>query len=100
MENIKLELDSKNIGQFIITAEGEKLGEMDILISGGTLTVFHTEVLPKVEGKGLAKKLFESMVNYARKNNLKVVALCPFIFAQFKRNPQQYIDIWTFTGLN
>ena len=59
MENIKLELDNKNNGQFIITEEGEKLGEMDILISGSTLTVFHTEVLPKVEGKGFAKKLFE-----------------------------------------
>ncbi len=97
METIQLDLDSKNKGQFFILEDEEQVGEMDVLISGNTLTVFHTEVLPKAEGRGLAKKLFEAMVEYARKKNLKVVALCPFVFAQFKRHPQEYTDIWTYT---
>jgi predicted GNAT family acetyltransferase len=34
------------------------------------------------------------MVDHARKNGLKVIALCPFVHAQFKRHPEQYEDIW------
>jgi len=34
------------------------------------------------------------MVDYARSYNLKVIALCPFVSAQFKKHPEQYADIW------
>ena len=34
------------------------------------------------------------MVEYVRANKLKVIALCPFVNAQFKRHPEQYADIW------
>jgi hypothetical protein len=51
-------------------------------------------VLKTAEGKGLGKKLLEEMVNYARKNKLKVIALCPYVFAQFRRHPEEYADIW------
>ena len=67
---------------------------MKIGISGNDLTVYHTEVLPKAEGRGLAKKLLSAMVDYARKNNLKVIALCPYVFAQFKRHPEEFANIW------
>ena len=48
----------------------------------------------KAEGKGLAKKLLIAMVDYARKNNLKVIALCPFVHAQFLRHPDEYKILW------
>jgi predicted GNAT family acetyltransferase len=67
---------------------------MAISISGKNLTVYHTEVLEKAEGKGLGKKLLSAMVDHARKNGLKVIALCPFVHAQFKRYPEEYVDIW------
>jgi predicted GNAT family acetyltransferase len=34
------------------------------------------------------------MVDYARGNHLKVIALCPFVHAQFARHPHDYEDIW------
>ena len=94
MEEVKLNLDEKNHGHFFIIENDEQIAEMQIGILGSDLTVYHTEVLPKAEGKGLAKKLLLAMVDYARKNNLKVIALCPYVFAQFKRHPQEYEDIW------
>jgi predicted GNAT family acetyltransferase len=72
----------------------EQLGEMEISIKGNNLTVYHTGVLPKAEGRGLAKKLLTTMVDYARKNTLKVIPLCPFVHAQFKRRPEEYADVW------
>ena len=53
-----------------------------------------TEVSEKLKGQGVAKKLLANMVEYVRANKLKVIALCPFVNAQFKRHPEQYADIW------
>lgn len=94
MEEIQLKLNEKNHGGFYIVDGEEKLGEMEISIAGDKLTVYHTEVSPKLEGKGFAKKLLAAMVDYARKSDLKVIPLCPFVNAQFKRHPDEYADIW------
>jgi predicted GNAT family acetyltransferase len=94
MEDVKLNLEAAGRGSFLITEGGETLGEMAVSVSGNTLTAYHTEVSPRAEGKGLAKKLLASMVDYARNNQLKVIALCPFVHAQFSRHPEQYSDIW------
>jgi|SRR6185312_16342757 len=94
MEEVQLSLNEKNHGRFYINENDEQIAEMQIGISGNDLTVYHTEVSPDHEGRGLAKKLLMAMVDYARKNQLKVIALCPYVFAQFKRHPQEYDDIW------
>ena len=94
MEEVLLKLDEKNHGHFYISENGEQFAEMQIGISENDLTVYHTEGSPNREGKGLAKKLLLTMADYARKNNLKVIALCPYVFAQFKRHPGEYADIW------
>ena len=91
---VELKLDKKNNGGFYIMDEAEQIAEMAISISGNNLTVYHTEVSQKAEGKGLGKELLSAMVDHARKNGLKVIALCPFVHAQFKRHPEQYADIW------
>ena len=94
MEEVKLTLDEKNHGHFYINENDQQVAEMVIGIAEDDLTVYHTEVLPQSEGKGLAKELLKMMADYARKNNLKVIALCPYVFTQFKRHPDEYSDIW------
>lgn len=94
MEEVKLNLNEKKQGAFYIMEGAEQMGEMAVSVSGSNLTVYHTEVAAKAEGKGYAKKLLNEMVAYARKNNLKVIPLCPYVHAQFKRRPQEYADVW------
>jgi len=94
MSEIQLQLNDKGRGKFLVEENGEQLGEMEVAITGEKLIAYHTEVLPKAEGKGLAKKLLTAMVDHARSHNLKVVALCPYVFAQFKRHEDLYGDIW------
>lgn len=94
MEEVKLNLDEKGYGHFFINENNEQIAEMQISVSGDDLTVYHTEVLPKAEGKGMAKKLLSAMVDYVRKNDFKVIALCPYVLAQFKRHPEEYEDVW------
>jgi predicted GNAT family acetyltransferase len=95
MEDVKLKLDKNGSGEFYLANPGgEKIGEMVMTISENNLTVYHTEVMPGFEGRGLAKKLLETMVAYSRTNNLKVIPLCPFVYKWFSDHAEAYEDIW------
>jgi predicted GNAT family acetyltransferase len=94
MDEVKLSLNEKNHGAFYQYDGDEQLGEMVVSIAGSNLTVYHTEVSANAEGKGVAKKLLAAMVEYARKNKLKVIPLCAYVHAQFRRHPDEYADVW------
>ena len=94
MSEVQLQFDARGRGAFYLEENKEKLGEMVVGISGTALTVYHTEVDPKMEGQGLAKKMFEFMIKYAREKGLMVVPLCEFVHAQFKRHPEEFADVW------
>lgn len=91
---IQLKLDETGRGAFVLENEGERFAEMEIAIRDGNLTVYHTEVAEAMKGQGIASNLLKEMVSYARSNNLKVIPLCPYVLAQFKRKPDEYADIW------
>ncbi|HYF32951.1 MAG TPA: GNAT family N-acetyltransferase [Chitinophagaceae bacterium] len=94
MDTIDVKLDEHGRGGVYAMEGDDQLGEMEISVAGNELTVYHTEVFPKAEGKGLGKKLLAAMADHARKNGLKVIPLCPFVHAQFKRRPEEFDDIW------
>lgn len=94
MEEIQFRFDDSGHGRFFARQEGEEIGEMEVSISEKNLTVYHTEVSPKAEGTGLAKKMLAAMVSYAREHSLQVTALCPYVHLQFKRHPDEYSDVW------
>jgi len=94
MAKVQLQVNEKNRGKFFIDEDGEELGHMEVAVTDKHLIAYHTEVAPKAEGKGLAKQLLNNMVDYARSHHLKVIALCPYVHAQFKRHEDEYNDIW------
>lgn len=94
MSDIQLKLNDAGHGAFVLEEEGDRLAEMEVGIRDGNMTVYHTEVAEVLKGQGIATKLLNEMVAYARQNHLKVIPLCPYVQAQFKRHPEQYNDIW------
>ncbi|MCZ4244376.1 GNAT family N-acetyltransferase [Pedobacter punctiformis] len=98
MSEIKFETGNGEPAAFNLYDEGRKIGEMIVEINGTDLTVYHTEVDEDQSGKGYAGQLLASMVNYVRAHNLKVIPLCPYVHAQFKRHPDLYGDIWNRTA--
>ena len=94
MPEVKLQINERGRGAFLLEENNRRLGEMQIGISDGVLTVYHTEVEPDMEGKGTAKELLETMVEYARTNKLKVIPLCPYVLSMFKKHPDKYEDLW------
>lgn len=94
MADVRLELSDKKQGAFNLYEAGKKLGEMVIDIAGSLLTVYHTEVNPEVKSKGYARQLLDTMVAYAQAHQLKVLPICPYVLAQFRRHPDLYADVW------
>jgi uncharacterized protein len=91
--DVQIEVKDKR-GAFFVMDNGKRVAEMVFGLSGENLTVFHTEVDDSLQGKGVSGQLLNSMVEYARAHSLKVIPLCAYVAAQFKRRPEQYADIW------
>ena len=86
--------DTASRGAFVVEEGETRLAEMVFKVVGSEMTVFHTEVAEELKGKGVATKLFNMMVDYVRAHQLKVIPLCEYVHAQFKRHPELYNDIW------
>lgn len=93
MNDIEIKLNDNGEGVFIIQNENQQAGKMMFQISGKEMIVNHTEVDPQFEGKGLAKKMFLKMIEYARANKLKVIANCSYTQAQIQRHKEEYADV-------
>jgi predicted GNAT family acetyltransferase len=56
MDEVKLNLNEKHRGAFYLQDGEQRLGEMEIGINGEYLTVYHTEVIPEMEGRGWRRR--------------------------------------------
>ena len=73
-------------GAFIYEIDGQQLAQMVYLMPSPTrMIIEHTEVDPSLKGLGIGKKLLAALVEYVRANNIKVIPVCPFANATFKR---------------
>jgi predicted GNAT family acetyltransferase len=94
MLDTRLDLDANNKGAFI-ALEGEKqVGEMVVSIAGAVMTVYHTEVIPEMQGRGVARQLLGAMLGYVYEHKLKVLPLCPYVHSVFTKDPVKYEPIW------
>lgn len=86
--------EANNKGTFYIEENGKDIAKIDYSVTPpNKIIASHTEVNPELKGQGIGNKLLDFMADYARKNNVKVIALCPFVKAQFTRNQEKYQDI-------
>lgn len=95
MENTKVVFkDDDMYGEVQLFSDDEKVGKMDISVEDGKLRVYHTEVNAAYKGRGFAKLLLDQLVRYANVKQLRIIPLCPYVRAQFKRHPEDYADLW------
>ncbi|QSE99130.1 GNAT family N-acetyltransferase [Fulvivirga lutea] len=82
-----------NKGRFYMEDEQGVAAEMTYSQAGDDRFIIdHTEVDDRFRGQNLGLKLVEAAVEYARKNTMKIMPLCPFAKKMFERH-SEYSDI-------
>ncbi len=64
----------------------EKLSLVDYIKQENILVVTHTGVPAALEGRGIAAALTKALLEYVRKNNLKVRPVCPYTKAYIQKH--------------
>lgn len=83
------QINRETKGEFVATLDGKKAGLMTYSWAGDEkIIIDHTEVQQAFNGKGVGKELVYKAVEFAREKNLKILPLCPFAAAMFKKNEE------------
>lgn len=83
--------DNTERHRFELDADGH-VAFSDYRRDGGTLTIMHTEVPKELNGRGIGSALARGLLDIARAQGLKVVALCPFVAGYIAKHPE-YADL-------
>lgn len=80
-------------GMFFVETNGHILAEMTYTMpSPEKMIIEHTEVSDELKGQSVGYQLVHTAVEYARTHNMKIIPLCPFANAVFKKKPE-YADV-------
>ncbi len=75
-------------GAFFVERDGQRLAEMTYSRADASLIIVdHTEVHDALRGLGVARKLLDALVAWARETKTRVMATCPYALAQFEKDP-------------
>lgn len=87
-----MKIEQEDLGErgiFRAIENGRVIGEITYFWrDDDTFCIDHTGVDSMYEGKGLGKKLVNAAVDYARKNEKKIVPYCSFAVSMFRRYPE------------
>jgi uncharacterized protein len=80
--------------RFYLKDGDELIGFIEYYPFGHIVIVTHTEVHPRLEGKGYGSELARQAVGYFQSEGKQIVPICGF-FAQFLRKHPQYANAVT-----
>ena len=73
--------------RFTMAVEGQEC-VLDYVLDGKTMTITHTGVPSAVAGRGLAGKITQYALDYAREHHWKVVPACSYVAVWIERHPE------------
>ena len=80
-------------GEFVMTRGRTRIAELTYDLSATTMAIDHTFVDPELRGAGIALKLVDAAVAWAREHQRRIVPICPFVKTVFNRTPAKYADV-------
>lgn len=76
-------------GRFYMTDNDQVIAEMTYSMAGAQkMIIDHTEVDETYKGQNIGLKLVTAAVELARKDNIRILPLCPFAKAQFQKHSE------------
>ena len=79
-------------GAFFLERDGERLAQMTYTVAGTRVIIDHTDVDDRLRGTGMGRKLVDAAVQWARKENAKLMPLCPYAKSVFDKTAD-YADV-------
>ncbi len=80
--------DQGGRGAFFIVQDGQRIGEMTYIRAGESRAIIdHTEVIPAMRGRGIARLLLDAAAQWARGGNIRLSATCSYAVTLFARDP-------------
>lgn len=76
---------------FEVWIEGYR-SKLDYIRDGNNFVIAHVGVYPEFRGQGIAGKIVETALQYAKQNSLRVIPMCSYAAAYIRRNPQ-YMEL-------
>lgn len=94
--------DNKERFRYEILDDGVVAGFVQYNMRGGRLFLVHTEIREEFSGRGLATQLIRGALDDARRRNLRVVPICPFVETFIEKHPDydDLVDHELFDRLN
>lgn len=74
--------------RYVLKVDGAEAGHASYRASDAGLVITHTEVSPRLQGRGLAATLAREMLDDLRRQGVAVVPRCSYIVAFMRRHPQ------------
>ena len=68
------------------------LSKLDYIQDGKNFVITHVGVYPEFRNQGLAAKIVDAGLEYAKQNSLRVIPMCAYAAAYIRRNPQ-YLEL-------
>ncbi len=81
---IKHDLDNQKFSVIIDGLESH----LEYIKNNRVLNVTHTYVPSLLRGKGIAAKLVEAIIEYAKKNDFKIIPSCSYVKVYFDRHSE------------
>lgn len=82
----------ENANRSVAYDGGNQIGECEFTVSTGTWTITHTGVRPEYGGRGIARKLVESVIDEARARNVRIVPVCSYA-VKVMESSEEYRDV-------
>ena len=74
------------------TWAGNQLSKLDYIQDGRNFVITHVGVHPELRGQGLAGKITQVSLEYAREHNLRVVPMCSYAADYIRKHPE-YMEL-------
>lgn len=85
------EVKKGNKSFYIGESEDNALAQMTYVNAGENIIIIdHTHVFEELNGKGVGKLLLKELVDFVRKENKKIIPLCPYAKAQMEKTAEYH----------
>jgi uncharacterized protein len=77
----------KTEGRFETLIDGQ-VSRLEYALDGDTIVMLHVGVYPGHRGQGVAARLTETALKYAKEESLRVLPMCSYVAAYIRGHPQ------------